>query len=106
MTAVFLEVMDKEPWVWDIWYICLPIAFIGFFLCRYSVWFIAVILFLTVPLLFYALPEIGDPLIRSAILRESGGYYFIRLFALLLVIFLSTTGAILNVKNQRKRIST
>ena len=104
MIAFLLEVLDKEPWVWDIWLICLPLGFIGFFICRYRVWFIAIFLFLMIPLSFYALPEIEDSFIRDAILNESGGkYYLIRLLALLFVISLSTIGAVLNVKDKRKR---
>jgi hypothetical protein len=102
MMAFFLEVMDKEPWIWDIWLICVPLAFAGFFLCRKRVRFLWVILLLAILLLFYALPEIASPDLRNAILLEAGkSYYLIRVLALLFVILLSTIGAILNVKNQR-----
>jgi hypothetical protein len=30
MVAFFFEVMDKEPWIWDIWIICLPVAVPGY----------------------------------------------------------------------------
>ena len=106
MVAFFFEVMDKEPWVWDIWIICLPIAVLGYFICRKRFQFLGVILVFVLPLLLLALPEIGDPIMREAILREAGSrYYLIRVFAPLFVILLSSIGAILNVKDQEKRNS-
>jgi hypothetical protein len=106
MVAFFFEVMDKEPWIWDIWLICLPIAVLGYFICRKRFQFLGAILVLVLLLLFYALPEIEDSEIRNAIIHEYGNrYYLIRVFAPLFVIFLSTIGAILNVKNQEKRNS-
>ena len=104
MVAFLLEVLDKEPWVWDIWLVCLPLGLIGFYICRSIPWCLAIFLFLAVPLLFYALPEIEDPIMRNAIIWEAGlSYYLIRLLAILLVVILPIIGTILNVKNKRKR---
>lgn len=104
MLALFFEVMDKMPELWDIWQYCIPIALIGFFLCWYRWWFIPLPFLLAFPLLFYALPEIEDPMLRNAIIQEAGwSYYLIRFSGVFFALALPSLGTLLHVKNYKKQ---
>lgn len=102
MTAIIIEVSDKLIIsTRNVWLCALCVAVMGFFLCRYSLWFAAIIFPFGLMLLFIVLLEMNDdPFIREAILSENGhNRWLVPLFALVP----PTIGVILNVKDRKRK---
>ena len=75
-TVAFLEVMDKEPTLFQVWLTFLITGVGGFCLGRYRRWLLFVVMPLALYLAWVHFSELHDTSVGPHILREAGRHYF------------------------------
>ena len=77
MNAIaFLEVMDKEPALLQVWLTFLIIGVGGFCLGRYRRWLLFIVMPIALSLAWVHFSELHDPFVGHHVLREAGRHYF------------------------------
>jgi hypothetical protein len=103
-SAVWAEVMDKEPTLTQVWVVGAVAAVLGFLAWRrHLVLGVAASLLAAVPA--WALhQELADPHVGPAILEEAGRSYVIQAYGvMLLCVALHLAGAAVGIQAQRRR---
>ncbi len=101
VSAIFFEVMDKEPSLIQIWLLSLVIGVGGFFLVRYRYWLLAVVLAIASVLAWSQPSELRDPLVGPVIIREAGYSYVVQSYvAIAIALSLPLIGAIVKWKRR------
>lgn len=76
MVLAILEVMDKEPSLFRIWFFYLFIAVGGFLLGRYRRWLLFFVMPIATLFAWVHLSDLHDPYIGPDIFHEAGQHYF------------------------------
>ena len=103
-SAVWAEVMDKEPTLARVWVVGSAAAVLGFFgWRRHPTFGVAASVLAAIPA--WALhQELADPHVGPAILREAGLSYVIQAYGvMLLCVALHVAGAVARIQAQRRR---
>ncbi len=104
MNALFLEVMDKESSLVQIWLESLVLGIGGFLLSRYRHWLVLVPLPIALLVAWLQISELRDPVVGPQILREAGHGYVVQSYiAVAIAVVLPPIGAILGWKRFAKR---
>ena|SRR5215813_1076661 len=96
------EVLDKEPPAIWFWKIFLPVAVVGFILCRFYWQLIAIILPFTLLLGWAITSELREPFVGEAIYAESKVYIFQVYAGWLTAVLFPCVGALIGLKRQNK----
>ena len=91
---IVAEVLDKEPSIASVWAFFLAVALIGYLVCRYCPWLIALVFPIALISAGIFATELFDPYIGPAIAAESKAYVIQCWVAMGLAIVLPWIGAV------------
>ena len=93
-TLVIAEVLDKEPSIASVWAFFLAVALIGYLVCRYRPWLIALVFPVVLISAGILATELFDPYIGPAIAAESKAYVIQYSVAIGLAVVMPWIGAL------------
>ena len=101
--VIFIEVMDKELSLVQIWVGSLVLGVGGFFLAKYRYWLMALVLVIAAVLGWSQLSELRDPNVGPAIIQEAGHSYVVQSYvAMAIALVLPLIGAMVKWKRQTR----
>jgi hypothetical protein len=78
-SPAFAEVSDKLPGIGHHWLVCAPLALLAFFAARWRLWAGLIVAVVVSIVLWADVDLVSDASMRTALLAENGGMYFVSL---------------------------